>query len=203
MEAFSTRRRRRAIDGLSPAAPPMRPPVLAVLATAALLASPLAAQRPSAVPACKSINLVQGNYSEDTLFLALDPGYGIKPVAPEVSQTSLAVIADSLVLPTPLPMPPVLVRWTSMGGGEETATLGLMAEAFVELDGKGKPKRAGLSQTSLSGPIDDALVAAVKAGMNNGAFMGFEKAARGPGGYVFVQLRTVPLPKFRRRRRSS
>lgn len=177
----------------------MRAPLLVPLAAlaAASLAAPLAAQRPAPVSACKSIQFVPDAYTDDTLFLALDPGYGIRPVGLDLEQTGLAVIADSLVLPKPLPIPPVLTRWSTSGGGSETGARGVMAEAFVELDGKGKAKRVGLSQTSLAGPLDDALVAAVKAGVNNGAFMAFEKAARGPGGFVFVQLRTVPMPSFK------
>ena len=100
----------------------MRAPLLAALAAlaAAVLAVPVAAQRPAPVAACKSIEVTQGMSSADTLFLALDPGYGVRPVDVGVEQTALAVIADSLVLPAPFPIPPVITRWTESGSGSES-----------------------------------------------------------------------------------
>ena len=171
------------------------------LLTAALLmlpASGMAQANSGATAACRpALEPMPGAFSTDTIFLTLDPGYGIKPLAEEMQQTALAVIADSLILPTPLPMPPIIGKtWTFQGSGPG-GSQGFMGEAFVEFSGKGEVKRVGLSQSTLNSRLDDALVAAVKSGVNNGAFMAYQNATRGPGGFVFIGLRTIPLPQFR------
>ena len=152
----------------------------------------------SAGAACRpALEPIPDAFTTDTLFLVLDPGYGIKPLPEEMSLTALSVVADSLVLPTPLPMPPVIAKTYPFAGTGEGGAQGLMGEAFVEFNGKGEVKRVGLSQSTLISRLDEALVAAVKSGVNNGAFMAYEQATRGPGGFVFIGLRTVPVPEFR------
>ncbi|NUQ21592.1 MAG: hypothetical protein HOQ09_11600 [Gemmatimonadaceae bacterium] len=175
----------------------MRHASLIAAAIVLAAAAPLAAQQ-SAGSCRPALDPIPGAFQSDTIFLALDPGYGIKPLAPEIELTALSVIADSLVLPTPMPMPPVIAKTFSFEGGTMLGgTQGMMGEAFVEFNGKGEVKRVGLTQSSLVSRIDDALIAAVKSGVNNGAFMAYEKATRGPGGFVFIELRSIPLPPFR------
>jgi hypothetical protein len=140
-------------------------------------------------------------YTTDTLILALDPGYGIKPVDSMVAMNALATVNDDLTLPAPLALPPVIVQWfhggpsvadDQPGGGAQ----GFMAEAFVELERSGKVKRVGLTQTSLVGSIDAALVAAVQKAADEGAFLPYKEGIIDRSAYVFVQLRTMPIPTF-------
>ena len=176
----------------------MRRTTFLMAALLVLPASGMAQDAKGGAPACRpALEPMAGAFTTDTLFLSLDPGYGIKPVAEEMQLTALSVIADSLALPTPLPMPPVIAKTFTFPGSGPGGAQGLMGEAFVELNGKGEVKRVGLSQSTLISRLDDALIAAVKSGVNNGAFMAYEQAARGPGGFVFIGLRTIPLPQFR------
>ena len=153
---------------------------------------------PAAANACpQSPAEVAGAYTVDSLLLALDPGYGIKPVDSTLALTALAVVGDHLALPAPLALPPVVVGWGPNPRGPGMAAIqGFMGEAFVEIDRHGKVKRTGLTQTTLVGALDAALVAAVQQAANDGAFMAFQDNAHDHGGYVFVQLRTMPLPEF-------
>lgn len=176
----------------------MRRATILVTALLAMSASGAAQGGKGNAAACRpALEPIPGAFATDTLFLSLDPGYGIKPVAEEIQKTALSVIADSLLLPTPLPMPPVIGKTYTFPGSGPGGAQGLMGEAFVEFDGKGEVKRVGLSQSTLISRLDDALVAAVKSGVDNGAFMAYQDATRGPGGFVFIGLRTVPLPQFR------
>lgn len=157
---------------------------------------------PNAKAACPAPLVVVGqSYSADTLLLVVDPGYGIKPVDTTMAQTALSTVGGELELPAPLPLPPVIVKWFRSGpeGGDATSmsgAQGFMGEAFVEIAHDGKVKRTGLTQSTLVPAIDAALVAAVQKAADEGAFMAYQDAARGPGGFVFVQLRTMPPPSF-------
>ena len=142
-----------------------------------------------------------GAYATDTLILAVDPGYGIKPIDSTVAMTVLATVGDALALPTPLPLPPVIVQWFRAGpsSAEDEAAggaQGFMAEAFVEIERNGKVKRVGLTQTSLVGSIDATLVAAVRKAADEGAFLAYKEGITERSAYVFVQLRTMPIPTF-------
>ena len=142
-----------------------------------------------------------GAYTTDTLILALDPGYGIKPIDSTIALTALATVGDALALPAPLALPPVIVQW--FRGGPSTAddqpgggAQGFMAEAFVEIERGGKVKRVGLTQTSLVGSIDAALVAAVQKAADEGAFLAYKDGIIDRSAYIVVQLRTMPIPTF-------
>lgn len=166
------------------------------LFAALALAAPLYAQAPAPAPSCPApLQPIEGSYAQDTLILVIDPGYGLAPQAEHVQQSALVAVSQGLDLPTPMPLPVVISRVFS-GGDGMAGSQGFMAEAFVEIGGNGKVKRVGLSQTSLVPPIDQALVTAVKTASDSGAFEPYQKAARGPGGFVFVELRTVDLPTF-------
>lgn len=182
-------------------------PMARTHARAALLAASLllpAARRtdaqdaPAPASCAAPLQPVAGMFSQDTLVLALDPGYRIAPQPTPAQELALAAVAEALILPSPLPLPAVLTRVARAEGGLVGAQ-GLMAEAFIEVAKDGKVKSVGLSQTSLVPAIDRALVAAVRAAADSGAFAGYQKAARGPGGFVFVELRSVPLPTFQQK----
>jgi hypothetical protein len=148
-------------------------------------------------PCAQPLEEIAGAYTVDSLLLALDPGYGIKPVDSTSALTTLSVINDHLTLPAPLALPPVVVGWgPNPKGSGKAAIQGFMGEAFVEIDRHGKVKRTGLTQTTLVSSLDAALVAAVQQAANDGAFMAYQDNAHEHGGYVFVQLRTMPLPAF-------
>ena len=142
---------------------------------------------------------VPDTYGTDTLRLAIDPGYGIKPVDSTLALTALSVVNDNLALPSPLALPPVITGWYqgAPGGESPVGTQGFMGEAFVDIERNGKVKRVGLTQTTLVPELDAALVAAVKKAADDGAFMAYQDAAHDHGGYVFVEMRTVPLPEFK------
>jgi len=174
------------------------------LIAGALLASRAAAGQgvPTAAKDCTAPLEPSGAYTADTLLLAVDPGYGIKPVDSTLAQTALAVVSDALVLPSPLALPPVIVMTYGAAMGDSTRTVsggaqGFMGEAFVEIERNSKVKRVGLSQTTLVNALDVALVDAVQKAADQGAFMAYQDAARGKGGFVFVLLRTMPLPAFK------
>lgn len=142
-----------------------------------------------------------GSYTTDTLTLAIDPGYGIKPVDSTIAMTALATVGDALALPAPLALPPVIVQWFHGGPGTAddqpgAGAQGFMAEAFVEMERTGKVKRVGLTQSSLVGSIDAALVAAVQKGADEGAFLAYKDGIIERSAYIFVQLRTMPIPTF-------
>ena len=175
---------------------------LALLATSL----PIAARgQAAATPngSCSTaLEVVPNAFSTDTLFLSVDPGYGLKPVDTTLALTALSVVNDDLVLPAPLAMPPVITKWYGMPADNPaarsmTGAQGFMAESFIEMARDGKVKRIGLTQSSLVPGIDAALVAAVTKAAGEGAFMGYQDAAHGLGGFVFVQLRTMPLPLFK------
>jgi hypothetical protein len=157
---------------------------------------------PSGPTACPAPLVVVGrSYSADTLLLVLDPGYGIKPVYSTMAQTALYTVGGELELPAPLPMPPVIAKWFTGGpdGGDAmsmSGAQGFMGEAFIEIAHDGKIKRTGLTQSTLVPAIDAALVAAVQKAADEGAFMAYQEASHDHGGFVFVQLRTMPLPNF-------
>lgn len=175
---------------------------LAILLAATLGAVPRADGQQAAVPAaagdCSApLHEVADAYTIDSLFLAIDPGYGIKPVDSTLGLTALDIVNEHLVLPAPLALPPVVVSWGQNPRGAGMAAIqGFMGEAFVEIDHKGRVKRTGLTQTTLVGAVDAALVAAVKQAADDGAFMAYQDNAHDHGGFVFVQLRTMPLPAF-------
>ncbi|HEX2779428.1 MAG TPA: energy transducer TonB [Gemmatimonadaceae bacterium] len=176
----------------------MMPPLLSrtALVAALAVAAPLAAQAPAPAPSCPApLEPIGNSYAQDTLLLVLDPGYGLAPQPENVQQSALAAVFQGLELPTPLPLPVVITRLFA-NGGSMAGSQGFTAEAFVEIGGNGKVKRTGLSQTSLVPPIDQALLTAVTTAADSGAFEPYQKAARGPGGFVFVELRTVDLPAF-------
>ena len=182
----------------------LSPRLLFLLAGTVLAARTSAAQGSAAPTAasCPAPFEPSGSYSADTLLLAVDPGYGIKPVDSTQALTALSVVGDELVLPSPLALPPVIVSTygTGVGDGPQLVSggsQGFMGEAFVELERGGKVKRVGLSQTTLVNAIDAALVNAVQKAADEGAFMGYQEAARGKGGFVFVLLRTMALPAFK------
>ncbi len=175
-----------------------------IVAAGAGVASPLRAQDTpptTGADACaRPLEEIAGAYTVDSLLLALDPGYGIRPVDSTAALTALAVVNDHLALPAPLALPPVVVGWGPNPRGSGTAAIqGFMGEAFVEIDRHGKVKRSGLSQTTLVSTLDAALVSAVQQAANDGAFMAFQDNAHEHGGYVFVQLRTMPLPAFKQK----
>lgn len=183
----------------------------ALLAVAAAgVASPVAAQDspPNAGAAtCPApFEQLRGAYTTDTLILALDPGYGIKPVDSTVAMIALATVSDALALPAPLALPPVIVQWVNDGpsAADDQVTggaQGFMAEAFVEIERGGKIKHVGLTQTSLVGSIDAALVAAVQKAADEGAFLPYKEGITERSAYVFVQLRTMPIPVFKEKAR--
>ncbi len=143
---------------------------------------------------------IPGSFIKGTLTLALDPGYGIRPVDSTSALTALSIVNDELVLPTPLELPPVIAQsWPSPPATADSPAQGFqgfMGEAFVEVTRDGKLKRVGLTQTTLVPSIDVALVAAVTKAAEEGAFFVYQEAAHGSGGYLFVELRTIPLPEF-------
>jgi hypothetical protein len=175
----------------------------AIFVLVALLATTLPAQTPATTSCPAPLVEVPNMYSMDTLVLAIDPGYGIKPVDSTLALTALSVVNDALVLPKPLALPAVITKWYgSVSGGMDQAgmgTQGFMGEAFVDIQHNGKVKRVGLTQTTLVPELDAALVAAVKKAADDGAFMAYQDGAHDHGGYVFVELRTVPLPEFHER----
>ena len=78
-----------------------------ILAT--LVAATASAQAPVKCPA--PLVEIPNSYSLDTLRLAIDPGYGIKPVDSTLALTALSVVNENLVLPKPLALPPVITQW--------------------------------------------------------------------------------------------
>lgn len=173
-----------------------------VASLALLLPALVAAQAPAPAPSCPAqFDVLPNTYVGDTLTLAIDPGYGIKPVDSTLALTALSVVNDNLVLPKPLALPPVITASYQAapgdGGPAFVGTQGFMGEAFVELERNGKVKRVGLTQTTLVPELDAALVAAVKKAVDDGAFMAYQDAAHDHGGYVFVEMRTIPLPEFK------
>ena len=177
---------------------------LLVFAAGTVLAATVAGAQGATPPAtsCPAPLEPSGSFTADTLLLAVDPGYGIPPVDSMLALTALSVVGDALVLPSPLALPPVIVSTYSTGSGDAPQMVsggaqGFMGEAFVEIDRNGKVKQVGLSQTTLVNAIDVALVDAVKKATDSGAFMAYQDAARGKGGFVFVLLRTMPLPAFK------
>ena len=173
--------------------------LLAALVLVAVV-SRLDAQASPAESCAAPLVPIPNAYATDTLLLAVDPGYGIKPVDSTLALTALAAVNDALVLPSPLALPPVITNWYHGLAGETqgapVGAQGFMGEAFVDIERNGNVKRVGLTQTTLVPELDAALVAAVKKAADDGGFMAYHDAARGHGGYVFVELRTVPLPKF-------
>ena len=176
--------------------------LLALAAGTVLAATAASAQgAPPAAAACPAPLESSGSFGADTLLLAIDPGYGIKPVDSTQAMTALSVVSDALVLPSPLALPPVIVTTYGSGPTDAPQTIsggsqGFMGEAFVEVERNGKVKQVGLSQTTLVDAIDVALVDAVQKAADGGAFKAYQDAARGRGGFVFVVLRTIPLPSF-------
>lgn len=176
--------------------------VPAALIAHALCAGVLFAQAPAAAVNCPTPLVPLPNmYALDTLRLSIDPGYGIKPVDSTLALTALSVVNDNLVLPSPLALPPMITNWYSAFPNSPnpsmSGTQGFMGEAFVDIEHNGKVKRVGLTQTMLVPELDAALVAAVKKAADDGAFMAYQDAAHGHGGYVFVEMRTIPLPEFK------
>jgi hypothetical protein len=173
--------------------------LLALLLVIAL-APRLDAQAPAAASCPAPLDAIPNAYATDTLVLAIDPGYGIKPVDSTLALTALSVVNEALALPSPLALPPVITKWYHGLAGETqgapVGTQGFMGEAFVDIERNGKVKRVGLTQTTLVPELDAALVAAVKKAVDDGAFMAYQDAAHGHGGYVFIEMRTVPLPEF-------
>ena len=178
---------------------------LALVAVAGFAARAATAQgMPAPAASCPVPLEPTGSFSADTLTLSVDPGYGIKPVDSTSALTALSVIGDALVLPAPLPMPPVIVSTYGTGSGTADSPpvvtgglQGFMGEAFVEIERSAKVKRVALSQTTLVNSLDAALVEAVKKAAEEGAFMAYQEAAKGKGGFVFVLLRTMPTPHFK------
>lgn len=177
---------------------------LLALAAGTLLAATVANAQGAATTAatCPAPLEASGSFTADTLLLAIDPGYGIPPVDSMLALTALSVVGDGLVLPSPLALPPVIVSTYSTGTGDTPQLVsggaqGFMGEAFVEIERNGKVKQVGLSQTTLVNAIDAALVDAVQKAADQGAFTAYQDAARGKGGFVFVLLRTMPLPTFK------
>jgi len=175
---------------------------LVFTALTALLPAAVHAQSPTPPASCPTQFVpVPNMFSADTLRLAIDPGYGIKPVDSTLALTALSVVNDHLSLPSPLALPPVITGWYSslpgVDGPSMAGTQGFMGEAFIDIQRNGKVKRVGLTQTTLVPELDAALVAAVKQAVDDGAFMAYQDAAHDHGGYVFVEMRTVPLPEFK------
>jgi hypothetical protein len=175
-------------------------PVLTAIACA-LLAGDLGAQGTNA-RACNPTLVPAGSFSADTLFLAIDPGYGIKPVDSAAALTALSVVGNALTLPEPLTLPPAIMTTYSTESDDGAQMLssgaqGFMGEAFVEIQRNGNIKRIGLSQTTLVTANDAALLDAVQKAADADAFKAYREAARGRGGFVFVLLRTIPLPSFK------
>lgn len=177
---------------------------LLALAAGTVLTAAIAGAQGAAPPAasCPAPLEPSGSYSADTLFLGIDPGYGIPPVDSMAALTALSVVSDALVLPSPLALPPVIVSTYTTGATDGAQLVsggaqGFMGEAFVEIERGGKVKQVGLSQTTLVNAIDAALVDAVQKAANQGAFTAYQDAARGKGGFVFLLLRTMPLPTFK------
>jgi hypothetical protein len=179
-------------------------PRLLALAAGTVLAAAVANAQGAAQPAgsCPAPLEASGSFTADTLFLGIDPGYGIPPVDSMAALTALSVVSDALVLPSPLALPPVIVSTYSTGTGDAPQMVsggaqGFMGEAFIELERSGKVKQVGLSQTTLVNSIDAGLVDAVQKAANQGAFTAYQDAAKGKGGFIFVVLRTMPFPTFK------
>lgn len=190
--------------------------MLRLILSSALLAATVAAANvataqdgsPNApAPACPApLEQLPGAFTTDTLILALDPGYGIKPVDSTVAMTVLATVSDGLALPSPLPLPPVIVQLFRGGPGSADdqpagGAQGFMAEAYVEIERGGKVKRVGLTQTSLVNSIDAALVAAVRKAADEGSFLPYKEGITERSAYVFVQLRTMAIATFKEKAR--
>ncbi|HEX2718193.1 MAG TPA: hypothetical protein VHM67_10965 [Gemmatimonadaceae bacterium] len=174
---------------------------LTLCLTAALgfAAAPLAAQS----PACDSVFFPrESGWAQDTLFLGIDGGYGLRPVDEGQAQFTLTLLADSLRLPQPLPLPPIAGRlFGDRAEKKGDRNIHHMSQAFaaegVILFGtKGELKQVVLTQTSLVPTVDAALLDALKRAAAADVFRPYADAAKGVGGSVFVQLRTLPIPKF-------
>ena len=173
---------------------------LLCLTASASLATAAAAQGTPGHP-CTPAFEPSGTTSADTLFLAIDPGYGIKPIDSAAALTALSVVGNALTLPEPLTLPPAIMTTYSTGSDDgalkvSSGSQGFMGEAFVEIQRNGNVKRVGLSQTTLVTANDAALLDAVQKASDADAFKAYREAARGHGGFVFVLLRTIPLPAF-------
>ena len=186
---------------------PRFPSPVVLLAAAASLAAGgagAAAAQGAPAPSCAPTLEPSGTFSADTLFLAIDPGYGIKPVDSAAALTALSVVGNALALPEPLTLPPAIMTTYSTGSDDaapmvSSGAQGFMGEAFVEIQRNGDIKRVGLSQTTLVTGNDAALLDAVQKAADADAFKAYREAARGHGGFVFVLLRTIPLPAFKAR----
>jgi len=107
-------------------------------ALTALLPAAVHAQSPTPPASCPTQFVpVPNMFSADTLRLAIDPGYGIKPVDSTLALTALSVVNDHLSLPSPLALPPVITGWYSslpgVDGPSMAGTQGFMGEAFIDI----------------------------------------------------------------------
>ncbi|HEX2718957.1 MAG TPA: hypothetical protein VHM67_14895, partial [Gemmatimonadaceae bacterium] len=104
--------------------------------------------------------------------------------------------------PQPLPLPPIAGKlFGNRAEGKNDRNIhhisqAFAAEAVVLFGAKGEVKQVALTQTSLVSSVDAALVDGLKRAVAADALRPYAEAAKGIGGGVFVQLRTLPLPKF-------
>ena len=176
--------------------------LVAFAALGALCAARLESQSAS----CDSVFFPRTqDWTQDTLFLAAEGGYGVRPVPDDQAQLALLLLTDSLKVPQPLALPPVAGKLFGLRPENREdrsihhVSQSLAAEAFVLLTARGEVKEIGLSQTSLVPDVDAALVDALRRAVPAGALKAYADAARGSGGAVFIQLRTLALPKFETR----